>query len=118
MVIGALEQIATAVERERRDAKKYGGARLRSLNDETESTLREGIMKWFDEVERNKKAIETQKMDLMKEAASNNTQAADDAASQATLRPGQTRQKHAQHPGMPSALDQIAALKAKTAQAL
>lgn len=69
MVIGALEQIATAVERDRRDARKYGGARLRSLNDDTDSTLREGIMRWFDEVERNKKSIEAQKAEILKEAS-------------------------------------------------
>jgi hypothetical protein len=66
MVIGALEQIATAVYRERNDARKYGLARLRSLDDEVDSMLREGIKNWFDEVDRNNKAMDAAKREIAK----------------------------------------------------
>ena len=84
MVIGALEQIATAVERDRRDAKKYGGARLRGLNDEMDGVLREGIANWFEEIEKNKKDIEKQKM-------GNGGGPGDDTASLATLKPKKSK---------------------------
>jgi hypothetical protein len=56
MVIGALEQIATAVERERRDVRRYGGARLRGLGPGggEEGVLREEIREWFERVERGR----------------------------------------------------------------
>ena len=84
MVIGALEQIATAVERDRRDARKYGGARLRGLNDEMDGVLREGIAKWFEDIEKNRKDIEKQKVE-MKEMTE------DDTASLATLKPKKSK---------------------------
>jgi hypothetical protein len=80
MVIGALEQIATAVERDRRDARRYGKTRLRGLNDEMDGVLREGIANWFEEIERNRKDIE--KLKEEKRDAQG-----DDAASLATLKP-------------------------------
>jgi hypothetical protein len=95
MVIGALEQIATAVERDRRDARKYGGARLRTLNDDTESSLRDGISKWFDEIERNKKAIDAQKAEMKDAyAPTDASKTNDDASSMATLKPKRTNDHH------------------------
>ncbi|KIV99218.1 uncharacterized protein PV09_09082 [Verruconis gallopava] len=93
MVIGALEQIATAVERDRRDARKYGGARLRSLNEGAESSLREGISKWFDEIERNKKAIDAQKAEMSREAFVPTAKVNDDASSQSTVKPKRSKSK-------------------------
>jgi hypothetical protein len=82
MVIGALEQIATAVYRERNDAKKYGLARLRSLDDEVDSMLREGIKNWFDEVDRNNKAMDVAKREIAKaeKAAAAARESGDDAS--------------------------------------
>lgn len=80
MVLGALEQIATAVERDRRDARRYGRTRLRGLNDEMDGVLREGIANWFEEIERNRKDIEKKKEDKIDAQG-------DDAASMATLKP-------------------------------
>ncbi|KAF2428926.1 hypothetical protein EJ08DRAFT_307568 [Tothia fuscella] len=68
MVLGALEQIATTIARERMDTKKYGLARLRSLDDNLDSTLREGIKKWFDEVEKINKATELVRLEEMRKA--------------------------------------------------
>jgi hypothetical protein len=51
-VLGALEQIVKTVANERKDARQKG-ERLRTLDD-PDSTLREGIMRWFEEVEQNK----------------------------------------------------------------
>jgi hypothetical protein len=93
MVIGALEQIATAVERDRRDARKYGGARLRSLNDETESSLRDGISKWYDEIERNKKVISAQKAEMMRDTSAQST-VNETTASLATLKPKRPKDSH------------------------
>jgi hypothetical protein len=87
MVIGALEQIATAVYRERTDAKKYGIARLRTLDDEGDSALREGIKKWFDEVDRNNRALDMAKKEMAKAekaAALAALESTDDAS---TIRP-------------------------------
>jgi hypothetical protein len=106
MVIGALEQIATAVERDRRDARKYGGARLRSLNDEAQSSLREGISKWFDEVERNNKAIDAQKAEMVREMYATNPPAttSEDTGSMATLKPKSTKDGHLTTKSMPQSL--------------
>ena len=51
-VFGALEQIVKSVARERRDARVKGD-RLRDVDD-SNSTLREGIVRWFDDVERGR----------------------------------------------------------------
>jgi hypothetical protein len=67
LVVGALEQIATVVASEREMSKKYGGNRLRSLDDRYNSTLREGIRKWFDEVERKQAAIDRAERQKRKE---------------------------------------------------
>lgn len=78
LIIGTLEQIATSVARER-SAIPSEKAKLRRIESDADSTLLEGIRKWFDEVEakagtdlngRNemgKEAVETTPTALAKE---------------------------------------------------
>ncbi|KAF2396655.1 hypothetical protein EJ06DRAFT_228434 [Trichodelitschia bisporula] len=65
LVLGALEEIAAAVAKERKRERELGGGsfgrasgrRLRRLSDEVDSTLREGIKKWFEEVEASRAGL-------------------------------------------------------------
>jgi hypothetical protein len=93
ILVGALEQIATAVYRERNDAKKYGLARLRSLDSDVDSLLRAGIKNWFDEVDRNNKAIDATKKEKAKAekvAAKEQEKEKENSDDASTMRPVQS----------------------------
>jgi hypothetical protein len=58
-IMNSLHQITHRVRRERADERNHGDNRIATLRDDYTSTLREGIMKWYDDVYLENKALAT-----------------------------------------------------------